>query len=333
MPYTVSLTATDELDPDAITVLAEADTNIADLKWRGAAAGHQVAAANIHASISTNVVEGVMVTDADAADATAAVIAAAADDIDLTAVADTALNDGTDVDDADVDFIVDDAAFVTWCVAALAAGGTVFVRIDDEILNVVSGTASTLTVERGADSSTAILHLDNAVISLYVGTSNTVIPCTDPTVWGAAGPADDYLVVICGTEQIKVDCDNIDGTNDFFIATTRGYDGTTAALHADAAAVTQYIDETTTQFDVDDASTIVVGNHIKMETGGTEELKVTAVSTNRITATRGYASTTAAVIADAAAIWKIYGDDVVATELALSDIPLEQRGPSISSMT
>lgn len=333
MPYTVLLTATDELDPDAITILAEADTNIADLKWRGASGGHQFASANLETGISANIVEGVMVTDADAQDATSAVIAVVADAIDLTAIAATALNDGTDVDDADTAFIVDDAAFVTWCQAAVTAGGIMHVRIDDEILNVTAGDTNTLTVERGADGSTAILHLDNAAITIYFGATTTVLPLDDPTVWGAAGPADDYLVVICGTEQIKVDCDNIDGTNDFLICTTRGYDGTTAVLHADGVAVTQYIDEATTQFDVDDATTIIVGNHLKIGTAGTEELKVTAKATHRITATRGYASTTAAVIANAGEIWKIYGDDVVATELALGDIPLEQRGDSVSSMT
>ena len=329
MPYTVSLTPDAACEPDAITVLAEADANISDLKWRGVAGCDQIAAANIHSSISSNVIEAVMVTDADAPDATGAVTALVANDIDLTAVADSTIAAGMAADADAVTCTFGDAAFGNWIKAAIAAGGTVTMKVESEVITVgaADGTAAT-ALGRGAEGTTPATHADTTACALYVGTTCTTIPLTDPAVWGTP----DRLVLICGTEQMLASVSTIDGTNDFVIC-TRGYDSTTAALHADAAAVTQYVDESTTQFDVDAATTILVGNHIKILTGGTEEMKVTAVATNRITVTRGYASTTPAVIATAQAIWKIYGDDVVATELALSDIPLEQRGDSISSMT
>ena len=242
MPYTILATPTVVADPDAVVLLAEADTNIADAKWRGASGGHQFASANLDTGISTNVVEVVIVTDADAADATGAVVAAAA----------TTINMAGNMDDSE----------------------------------------TAMTVTNGAVFPTA--------------------PFT----------------VIVETEQMRVTA-----VATHVLTVTRGYDGTTAAAHVDTTAVTQYIDEATTVFDVDDATTILVGNHLKIATGGTEEMKVTAKSTNRITVTRGYASTTPAVIANGAAIWKVYGDDTIADLLDESDIFLEQRGSSVSSLS
>lgn len=307
MPVTQRYKPTAVFDPATAVAAWEAETGCADAK----VSGHF--GSDVAAEISTNLVH-IVATSAAEIDSTTT-IAAVADAVDLGAVAATTLDGAIDDDPETVTVVVDDAPIVTWLAAAIAAGGAPEVIVGTEAMLVTAADTLTLTVERASSDTTIASHLDEAALSLYVGKEGTVIPMDDPTVWGATGPADDYLVVICGTEQMKVDCDSIDGTNDFLVV-TRGYDSTTAAVHADNAAITQYIDETTTQMDVASGAALVADASYKAGATGQEIFIVDTISTNRIVCVRGALSTTPAVIANSTALYEVFGEPEMDTVLA-----------------
>jgi len=118
----------------------------------------------------------------------------------------------------------------------------------------------TFTVVRGAAGSTASATWDDdEPLYWYCGADNTVIGVDDETVWGTVAShtaAGGLLTVVCGTEVMNV-TDLIAGTiPDTFVA-TRGYYGTTAAVHADNAAVTQYHGADAYIIDVDNGAELV----------------------------------------------------------------------------
>lgn len=169
-----------------------------------------------------------------------------------------------------------------------------------------------VTMAADADSTTGVTA-DATTVS-GTGLANTTDPVTFNVTSGAVFDGLSVpFVLICESEQLFVT--NI-ATN--AVTVTRGYDGTTPASHADTTAIKQYIDEATTQFAVGDESLFAVGDIIKMETGGTERLLVTAVdATNSVlTVRRGYEGTTPAVIADAANIFDVIGYNQLVTALA-----------------
>lgn len=149
--------------------------------------------------------------------------------------------------------------------AIVAIDGFCYLLVGDEaevikVTEVAGDNNETFTVVRGAAGSTASATWDDdEALYWYCGADNTVIGVDDESVWGTLAnhtAAGGHLVVICGTEQMLV-TDLVAGTiPDTFVA-TRGYDGTTAAVHADNAAVTQYIDEDTCMFTVDIGALLV----------------------------------------------------------------------------
>lgn len=171
----------------------------------------------------------------------------------------------------------------------------------------------TLTIVRGAAGSTPSSSWDDdEALYWYCGADNTVIGVDDETVWGTIAShtaAGGHLVVICGTEQMLVS-DLIAGTIPDTFVGTRGYDSTTAAVHADNAAVTQYIDEDTAIFSVSNGALLVDECLYKVGTAGTEVIKVKTISTHKITVTRACYNSAPAVFASGAAIFRLWGPEI-----------------------
>jgi hypothetical protein len=244
---------------------------------------------------------------------TTATVAAVADAIDKGAIGTALVAAGNWSDSATtLSLKTGETAAAAWITAVLALESAtspfVYLICESEIIKVTAIETLAMTAVRGQLSTSAAAHSADTPIYWYCGALNTVIAVDDPTVWGASGPADGELRIICGTEQMDVDCTTIDGTNDI-VKVTRGYDGTTAAVHADNATVTQYIDEATTQFDVSSGPLLVDECFYKIGTSGTEVLQVKSISTNRITVQRAQNNSPEAVIADAATIFRIWGPE------------------------
>jgi len=334
MAYTGRLSATQALDPEAVVTLAEADTDIADMKWSGATQD-QAGATHVADEISTNLIHAVVTTGADEVDDTGAVVAAIANAIDK-AVLGAATVDGAmeATDTTTFDLHAGETGPIALIGKAIAVDGFVYLLIDAEVVKATDITGNTITCERGAQGSTAETWLNDASVYWYCGADNTVIALDDETVWGTIAShtaAGGTLTVICGTEQMRV-ASLIANTIPDTMIVERGFDSTTAAVHADNAAVTQYLDENTCIFDVDDATTIVAGVHIKILTGGLEDIKVVSVASNELTVSRAYRDSTPTVVANAAAIFRIHGDDVLEDLMDQSDIYLETHRPSVSAL-
>lgn len=245
-------------------------------KWEGMPTHANLVTANVFDAKSEHkALDGTTVIPADgfahievcAGDdtSTTAVIAATADAIDK-AVLGTLTVDGAMVSAVTTTCKVHaaEAAAVALLQQCLDIDGFCYLLVGDEaeVIKVtdIDVDGVTLTIVRGAAGSTASSSWDDdEALAWYCGADNTVIGVDDESVWGtlaAHTAAGGHLVVICGTEQMLV-TDLIAGTiPDTFVA-TRGYDGTTAAVHADNAAVTQYIDEGTAIFNVDNGALLV----------------------------------------------------------------------------
>jgi hypothetical protein len=179
--------------------------------------------------------------------------------------------------------------------------------------DIGSGFAGLMKVTMAADAdSTAGVVASNTTVSS--GLDNVTDPVTFNAVSGAVFNGLTLpFVIICESEQLLVTAISTNA-----ITVSRGYDGTTPASHANTTAFKQYIDEATTQFEINDESLFAVGDIIKIETGGTERLLVVAKdATNDIlTVRRGYEGTTPAVIADAANIFDVKGWNQLVAALA-----------------
>lgn len=202
--------------------------------------------------------------------------------------------------------------------AAVAHDGFCYGLIDAEIIKVTAVAGDNnenFTCVRGALSSTAETWADDAPLYWYCGPDNTIVGVDDETVWGTIAShtaAGGTLVVICGTEQMLVTELAPHSIPDTFLA-TRGYDGTTAAAHADNAAVTRYYDENSCIIDVESGhgALLVDECFYKFGTGGTEVFQVKDISTDRITIERDQnrSATTAGPIADDTALFRIWGPE------------------------
>lgn len=233
-------------------------------------------------------------------------VAAVADAIDKGAIgtALVAAGNWTDVATA-ISLKAGETAAAAWIQECLDVDEFVYLICGTEVIKVTGLSTLEMTAERGALGTTAAAHTADDPIYWYCGPDNTVIAVDDPTVWGTPS----YLAVICGTEQMLVDVSSIDGDNDI-MTVTRGYDGTTAAAHADNAAVTQYIDENTLQFDVNDGALLLDEAFYKVETGGTEVIQVKSISTNRITVERAQNNSPEAVIGGTANLFRCWGPEI-----------------------
>lgn len=174
--------------------------------------------------------------------------------------------------------------------------------------------AGLMKVTMAADADSTVNVAASATTINGTGLANTTDPVTFTVTSGAVFDGLNLpFVLICESEQLLVTAIS---TND--ITVNRGYDGTTPASHADTTAITHYIDEATTQFEVGATAGFAVGDIIKIETGGTERLLITAIDgTNDVlTVRRGYEGTTAAVIGAAANIFDVKGYNQLVTALA-----------------
>lgn len=218
---------------------------------------------------------------------------------------------------------------------------------EEEVIKVtdVDMDTHTITCVRGAAGSTASSSWDDdEALYWYCGTDNTVIGVDDETVWGTIAThtaAGGTLVVICGTEQMLVTQLVAESVPDTMIV-TRGYDGTTAAVHADNAAVTRYYDENSCVIDVESGHGALLKDECfyKFATGGTEVFQVKTISTDRITIQRDQnkSATTVGPIADDTALFRIWGPETYDTALtavnATSGMPdfEEYGGPPVNTL-
>jgi hypothetical protein len=273
---------------------------------------------NTHASLSATckIPNGICYLEVDAADTTTAgTIVAQADAIDK-AVFGSMTVDGAMAAADTLTFLfhhAEDAIATIWA-AAVAHDGFAYALIDAEVIKItgVDVATHTITCVRGAQGSTAETWLDDAAIYWYCGSDNTIVGVDDASVWGTVAShtaAGGHLVLVCGTEQMLV-TELTPHSIPHTLLVTRGYDGTTAALHADNAAVTQYIDEQTCIFDVSDGAKVVETCFYKTATGGTEVWGVVHVSTNRITVERGLYGTAETVMANGAAPFRLWGPEI-----------------------
>ena len=266
-------------------------------------------------------------------------VAAVADAIDKGAIGTALVAAGNWTDSATaISLKAGETAAAAWITAVLALESAtapfLYLICGTEVIKVTAIDTLEMTAERGALSTTPAAHTADDPIYWYCGPDNTVIALDDPEVWGVEFG---HLALICGTEQMLADQDTIDGTNDI-VKVTRGYDGTTAAAHADNAPVTQYIDELTTQIDVNDGALLQDEAFYKVETGGTEVIQVKVISTNRIVVQRGQNNSPEAVIADAANLFRCWGPEILDAALTAvngtSGMPdfEEYGGPPVNTL-
>lgn len=254
-----------------------------------------------------------IVVSAGADKTTTAVVAATADAIDKAVMGSCTLDGAIVATDALTfsNHAAEDGP-VDLFQKAIAVDGFAYALLDTEVVKVTNITTHLWTVVRGACGSTAATHIDDTAIYWYCGADNTVVGVDDETVWGtiaAHTAAGGRLVVMCGTEQMLV-TGLIPGAIPDTIKVTRGYDGTTAAVHADNAAVTQYIDEGTAIFNVDNGALLVDECLYKTGTAGTEVWKVKTIATHRITVTRGAYNTVPTVMADGQIPFRLWGPEI-----------------------
>ena len=193
-----------------------------------------------------------------------------------------------------------------------AAGATGAILLcESEEMKVTGGTTTSVTVSRAHGGTSAAAHVDTTAIKLWFDTTSLEIGLD--TAAATVVNVGDYVRFAASAERLKVTA--VDLTNKI-ITVTRAVEGSAADIADNAQldivknlTVTQYIDEQTTVFGVDDASSFAVGKLYKIATGGTEVFKVTRIDeTNElIEVIRGFEGTTPAVIADNADIWSIYG--------------------------
>lgn len=146
--------------------------------------------------------------------------------------ANTALNDATNISATDTTITVDSTD-------GFASAGTII--IDDETITYTSKTSTTFVdCTRGADSTTAAIHLDDAVI--INGVSNTKLNDADDIT------ATDTIIVVDDTSSFSqsgrliIDSEVIGYTykdSTTFYGCTRGLEATTAATHSDGVLVTE----------------------------------------------------------------------------------------------
>jgi hypothetical protein len=125
----------------------------------------------------------------------------------------------------------------------------------------------------------------------------------------------------------------VDGATEDTWTVIRGIDGTTAATHIDGSTVTQYIGPEANEFRVDDASAFAVNDIIKIETGGTERLLVTArnETTDIIAVSRGvWGSVIETVIADNAIVFDVIDDVKVFAAIAAANSDLRVAEPALT---
>lgn len=285
----------------------------ATAEWSGipegaAGAAHTVdpgSAAGVHEGYIDDGTVHILVSGGADTDSTTTV-AAVADAIDQ-AVIGTVTVDGAMTDTTTTTFLIH-AGQDTLLDAIMGVDGFVYLKVGDEneIVKVTALNDLTATCERGALGSTPSSSWDNdEALYWYCGPDNSVIGLDDETVWGTPT----HLALVCGTEVMHVNVDTLGFATDM-VQVTRGYLNTTAAAHADNATVTQYIDADTLQFDVASGAALVDEKFYKAATNGTEVFQIKSISTNRITVERGKYQTVPTAIADGAALYRVWAEDI-----------------------
>lgn len=217
-----------------------------------------------------------------------------------------------------------------------------------EIVKVTDWTLAThtMTVERGALGSTpSATWDDDEPLYWYCGPDNTVVYVDDPSVWGTVAAhttAGGTLVAICGTEQMLVTEIEPTGTGSDAMVVERGYDGTTAVLHLDNAAVSRYYDEDSAIIDVEagHGALLLDEAFYKFATGGLEVIQVKTISTDRITVERAQngSASTMGPIADDTALFRCWGPEVLDAALTAVNATVgmpdfeEYGGPPINTL-
>ncbi len=136
--------------------------------------------------------------------------------------------------------------------------------------------------------------------------------------------------VIIGTEQMLVTA-VVDGATEDGWTVIRGINGTTNVLHLDGAIFTHLIGPETEEFRVDDASSFAVNDVLKVATGGTERLLVTArnETTDIIAVKRGIWGTTPVDIAENANLWDVMDDVKVHAAIASGNSDVRVLGTAL----
>jgi hypothetical protein len=129
--------------------------------------------------------------------------------------------------------------------------------------------------------------------------------------------------VLIETEQMLVTA-VVDGATEDTWTVIRGINGTTVAAHATDVAVLHLIGPETDRFRIDDAANVEVNDVIKIATGGTERMLITAKSevNEVIVVKRGIWGTTPAAIANNANIWAVMDDVKIKAAIAAANSDL-----------
>jgi len=227
----------------------------------------------------------------------------------LTASVDTGdLNNTTDP----VTFGVVDASVFAGLLEDGTAGALIL-KVESEEMKVTDITANNITVTRAHGGTSAATHAATPTVTQWFDT--TTIEFTVDSAAVTVLNVGDYIRFAASAERMKITA--VDLTNNF-ITVTRAVEGSAADVAANAQldiaynlAVTSYISADTTVFGVDDATNFAVGRIYKIATGGAERFMVTRIDeTNElIEVVRGWEGTVAAVIADNADIWSVYGEE------------------------
>jgi hypothetical protein len=209
------------------------------------------------------------------------------------------------VDAAATEMTLADASLYTDLVEhAASATNPIYVHltVGNEIVKITGIAGEVATIVRGCCGTTATTHLDNAVVHFTLGLDDRSVPVTAALPLAAAEVP---YTVICGTEQMRVTASTATT-----LTVTRGYDGTTAAVHADGATVVHYIDEATPSFNVSNGALLVDECLYKTAVAGTEVWKVKSIAGTLVHVTRGCYNTVPTVMANGAAPYRLWGPEI-----------------------
>ena len=196
------------------------------------------------------------------------------------------------------------------------AGGTAAalpftIKIGTEFLSVTADSGTVLTVTRGFESSTAAEVADNATFASVAGTTQTEIPFN---TLANTHPPVPYTILI-GTERMQVTA----ATSTVWTV-TRGYDGSTAADHADNAASSTVVGAADTTLHVDGETGQIPTTDYTLLIG-TESVfvDVSAGTSTKLIVTRAADGTTAATAVNNATLTQA-GIGIVDTQLNVDTI-------------
>jgi uncharacterized Zn finger protein len=193
--------------------------------------------------------------------------------------------------------------------SAVQAGDTIQVETEQMRVTAVSGSGPwALTVTRGYGGTTEVPHTPGKVV--YQVVASTTVQVTNTGGTSAVQPG--HTIQVDG-ENMYVTAVGSGAASVYNLTVTRGYDGTTAAAHALAAAVTRvsYPDRTITVTNTGGSAAVQNGDVIEVDT---EKMRVTGVSGSgpwTLTVTRGFGGTTEAAHTSGKVVYKVVGDSTV----------------------